>query len=1131
MSLEDTVDDDKIPFQERYREALAQTISEEEFSAMAIQTIAEDWGQDDGSDRVQGVMFNLLETIDDAEYSNEVDFRLASDEISFANDEFVDDPFEESRSNRYVIKGILGSGGMGQVFDVYDSSFQREVAVKFLHPKAASEQRKMEDFFREAKLTARLEHPNILPVHDVNLSDGGMPYFSMRKASGESLRELLDDARPPADIPDPIAHYNDRVAIMVKVCDAIAFAHSQGIIHQDIKPSNIMIGDYGEVVLVDWGTARNFSEEPPSGKPKLQGTPIYMSPEQARKQFATELSDIYCIGSTFFHVLTFRFPTWSDDPEAFWDLKRRGVVSVPTEQELRDIPPALLSIAYKAMAVEPEDRYQSVAELRSDLINYQRGLKVAAHRDRIIDVLIRFYRLNKRAVWAAVISLILVAGLSYAIVLEFMKSQSEWKLLKLYDFNHESTSDLNADWNGFHYYRFSEQKVYPLEINNRSPWSVKNGALHCDARTSGERNYNLSYAHNVPGDMRIEWDATNFGERRLDLSCFIGAPNRFDGYLFHINQLYSESHRYVTRKEQYIDHSEKALMLEPGTYRMRLEKLGDYVRLYINGELDFEFRDIDVLRGPGHQTFGFEVLSGHCVIDNVKIYSKPLPQKISPIMVANSLYANQRFEQAIDHYIDISRAYPGTELDALASFYKGRALSALLQLDEALVAFNDYRYRFPEHEMMGYCLREMGLVYTKKDNWELAQKYFDLLARRTDTDRSLRTSTYQAIERQLWSIINPEDPADVAQDDAVDRALRVEYYINRFSESLRVKVARYNNIRVKLPIVYVAHGKFEKVLREYDLDKWPWAVTSVLNLTGDYEYGLKRFIDSDYTHIITRYALGLYRENEILAQYPKNTHLKTRVFALMDTKDAINEAWPDHKDAIHALYALYHGDYEFILKNFSNYSNYMIQALMGLGRYEEITEERFKNMRYEVHMAKVMAGGLESIFADEGHRYHAYFHRALAFKMIQCFEDGDEAKVNLLIEQMQENQFLFDYNSIDRAGFDYYILPYLLKYFMGQRDAVDKQIINIRNDSVLQELIVLQTIGDVLQGRPLAINQRGSIRFLELNHQFLTALQLDLNGEHDQAILKYTEYVEQLLPHLRGTVYLFAQMRLRQLKK
>ncbi|NRA40110.1 MAG: serine/threonine protein kinase, partial [Planctomycetes bacterium] len=155
----------------------------------------------------------------------------------------------EKNSKRYRHFKLLGQGGGGAVYAARDSNFDRTVAIK-----VSDNPKKRKQFIHEAQVSAQLEHPNILPVFDIAENNNHSLYFTMRKADGKSLGELLEDAINNI-VAKVISDHRARISIMVRICDAIAYAHHRGFIHRDIKPDNIMIGDFGEVLMVDWGTA------------------------------------------------------------------------------------------------------------------------------------------------------------------------------------------------------------------------------------------------------------------------------------------------------------------------------------------------------------------------------------------------------------------------------------------------------------------------------------------------------------------------------------------------------------------------------------------------------------------------------------------------------------------------------------------------------------------------------------------------------------------------------------------------------------------------------------------------------------------------------------------------------------
>ena len=228
---------------------------------------------------------------------------------------------------RYALAHRLGQGGVGDVVKAHDNDIERPVAIKRIRAEAKSHATLLR-FAEEVRTIGNLEHPNIVPIHDVGVDQNGEYYFVMKYVHGETLESVIEKLGAG----DAACHarygFERRVEIMMGVLDAIAFAHANGVIHRDIKPANIMIGPYGEVMVMDWGLARKIKGDEPAhplaetivegATPKrrlfetqvgtLLGTPAYMSPEQARGSSLTEKSDIYSACMTFHELLTLKHP-------------------------------------------------------------------------------------------------------------------------------------------------------------------------------------------------------------------------------------------------------------------------------------------------------------------------------------------------------------------------------------------------------------------------------------------------------------------------------------------------------------------------------------------------------------------------------------------------------------------------------------------------------------------------------------------------------------------------------------------------------------------------------------------------------------------------------------------------------
>ncbi len=272
---------------------------------------------------------------------------------------------------RFEVVRKLGSGATSQVYAVRDNSLERTLAVKFLRSSRGGREEARNRFLYEARVTAGLEHPNIMPIHDIGLDSNSRVFFTMKNIDGSTIGDAIRAEARGEEVPDGYRDVNDKLAIVSKVCDALAFAHDRGYVHQDIKPDNIMLGRYGEVLLLDWGCALHRDRVAEAAGKAIYGTPAYMSPEQARRERVDERSDIYCLGATLYHMLTLEYPAWVEDPERFWEMKRAGELSPLEQQAASRVPPLLLAVCRKATAPDAAERYQSAVELREALRLYQ----------------------------------------------------------------------------------------------------------------------------------------------------------------------------------------------------------------------------------------------------------------------------------------------------------------------------------------------------------------------------------------------------------------------------------------------------------------------------------------------------------------------------------------------------------------------------------------------------------------------------------------------------------------------------------------------------------------------------------------------------------------------------------------
>jgi len=336
-------------------------------------------------------------------------------------------------AERYVPKRFHAKGGMGEIWLAEDCDIGRQVALKKMLGAAQQEQK--DRFLVEARITGQLEHPGIVPIHELGTDPEGQPYYVMKFVHGRTLKKVIKEYHSPeskSDVPREVQHVR-LLQIFLDLCQTVAYAHSRGVLHRDLKPDNVMLGAYGETLLLDWGIAKvqGQPDAPATGAPSdlppvnlsyagvstetmagsIMGSPFYMAPEMAegRTDLVDHQSDIYLLGATLYEILTGKPPRSGGNALKLLE-KARTEVPLPPRHLIPDLPRALEAICQKAMAHDKGARYARTADLADDVKRYLAGEPVTAYRENWQERAWRWMRRHKKAIVRVVGAAVVIAA-------------------------------------------------------------------------------------------------------------------------------------------------------------------------------------------------------------------------------------------------------------------------------------------------------------------------------------------------------------------------------------------------------------------------------------------------------------------------------------------------------------------------------------------------------------------------------------------------------------------------------------------------------------------------------------------------------------------------------------------------
>jgi len=600
----------------------------------------------------------------------------------------------EKPHRKYEQVKAVGQGGMKSILKVRDRDTMRNLAMAVLPGKLDNDRTHWHRFVHEARITANLEHPNIVPIHDIGEEQSGSPYFTMKLLEGENLANIIiglrdgnEKFRGRYDLPHLLQ-------IFLKVCNAIDFCHSKGIIHLDIKPENIQVGDFGEVLVLDWGLAKIVGNEEDAADAipgwfadlpvldhgqtmdgEVKGTPGYMAPEQAagRNQEKDERTDIYSLGAILYCILTWTKPISGKSVKKIVEDTVFGKLIHPSQRSPdKFIPNALEAVTLKAMAVEPEGRYQNVEALIKDIEAFTGGYATIAEKASWFRQLGLWIRRHKvETILATILTAVVITAAASWIIMA-VKRNATWG--KGRDITPHSIEQLNNKW-----------------LMAAGNWELHQGRLR--AISGRGDSFRLFYHQPVHGNIALEFDALVETAEDLktsgDLSIILsGNPDGTKGYFLQVGGLGNTS-AIIQRRDG--NWAAAKFSLKPGRkYHVRAEKEGEKLRLYCDGKLLLSMRDIFYLEGGfvGIYTFG----KGK-QFWNIQLHERGVPELVSPMVEGDSFYRASRatagglrkryLRQAHGAYTKIYKNYPDREIGLKALLKRAYVSSDLDDLAAA----------------------------------------------------------------------------------------------------------------------------------------------------------------------------------------------------------------------------------------------------------------------------------------------------------------------------------------------------------------------------------------------------------------------------------------------------------------
>lgn len=590
----------------------------------------------------------------------------------------------------YQILQSIGKGGMGEVFLAYDTTCGRRIALKKIRPDLVEHKQMHNRFLKEARITCQLTHPAIIPIYAIH-SENSVVYYTMPFIEGETLKQLLRVARKKEKRGEQLDHITESIPALIRIfltiCQAVAYAHSKKVLHRDLKPENIIIGQYGQIVILDWGLAKIIrgpigeglagedDDETPSEAEdfhqlthvgKVVGTVAYMAPERAMGQPANVQTDIYSLGIILYQLLTLKQPFKRETLKQFRLEAHKEKLLDPIEvAPYRDVPRSLSLVVMKCLSPQPDQRYAAVDELIRDLENYIEG---RSEWFQIAEL-----NIDNKAHW------------------EFQENVLIAEHIAI-------TRDTDvSDWVSLMISKDSFQENIKLEAKVKI----------------GENGHGIGFLLNIPESAE-----------RVHLN---------DGYCLWLGSEKNKTTK-LLRSTVEVVHAQDVFLQCNEWYDVRIEKVDNNIYIYLNNALQFSYISHLPLVGTH---IGLIARDADFILKDFFVYVGSQNVTVNCLAVPDAFLAHKDYATALNEYRRIGYSFTGRAEGREAMFRAGITLieqaNTAVDPEEKLKLYDLAHEEFRKlHGTPGAPLEYLGkaLIYQAQGDFEEETKCFELAYRR-----------------------------------------------------------------------------------------------------------------------------------------------------------------------------------------------------------------------------------------------------------------------------------------------------------------------------------------------------------------------------------------------------------------